>query len=95
MRAVRRGNTFVTVGPLIDFKVEGLVPGNILELPNGGGTINATWKVESVRLPIDQVEVIVGGMVADQVHFDKSLTAEGSCELTVSASSWVALRVRG
>ena len=95
VRAVRRGHTFVTVGPLIDFEVEGLVPGNILELPSGGGTINATWKVESVRLPIDQVEVVVGGMVADQVDFDKTLTAEGSCELTISASSWVALRVRG
>ncbi len=95
MQAVRRGNTFVTVGPLIRFEVEGQVPGTTLELPDGGGTINASWKVESVRLPIDQVEVIVGGLVADQVSCEKSLSAQGSCELKLDESSWVALRVRG
>ena len=95
MQAVRRGNTFVTVGPLIHFEVEGQVPGTTLELPDGGGTINASWKVESVRLPIDQVEVIVGGLVADQVSCEKSLSAQGSCELKLDESSWVALRVRG
>ena len=95
MGAVRRGNTFVTVGPLIEFRLEGLVPGSSLEMPGGGGTVNATWKVESVSLPIDQVEVIVGGLVADSASFDKTLSASGSCELEISESTWAALRVRG
>ena len=94
MQAVRRGNTFVTVGPLIDFAVEGLVPGSTLEMVSDG-MINVTWKVASVSLPIDQVEVIAGGLIADSASFDKTLTAEGSCEIPVSSSTWVALRVRG
>jgi hypothetical protein len=95
MRATQGGNTFVTVGPLAQITVEGLMPGDRLDLPGTGGTVNVTWKVESVSLPIDQVEVIVGGLVADQVDTSKTLSIEGSAELKISESTWVALRVRG
>ena len=61
MDAVRRGNTFVTVGPLTALTVEGIEPGGQLQLPAGGGTVSVEWRVESLRVPIDAVEIIVGG----------------------------------
>ena len=95
MAAVQQGNTFVTVGPLVELQVEGQAPGSTLDLPAGGGTLTATWKVESVRLPIDQVEIVVGGLATEQINIGKELAATGSAELTIEASTWIALRVRG
>lgn len=95
LAAVKAGNTFVTVGPLVELRVEGLAPGNRLELPSGGGTVNVTWQVESVRLPIDQVELVIGGLVAEQVNVDKKLTATGSARLRLAEPTWIAMRVRG
>ena len=95
MQAVRAGNTFVTVGPLASFQVEGVSPGGQIRLTNTGGTLNITWQVESASLPIDQVEVVMGGIVVDQVNCDKVLRASGSTTLKVNNSTWLALRVRG
>ena len=95
MEAVRAGNTFVTVGPLAELTVEGVAPGGTVELPTSGGTVNATWRVESASLPIEQVEVVVGGLVLDQVNAHGVLSVEGSLEINVGTSTWVALRVRG
>ena len=95
MAAVRAGNTFVTVGPLAEVKVEGLSPGSILDLPPTGGSINVSWRVESVSLPIDRVEVVMGGLTEEQVIVEKKLSSTGSVELNITESTWIALRVRG
>lgn len=95
LAAVKAGNTFVTVGPLAELRVEGLPPGSSLELPAGGGTVNVTWQVESVRLPVEQVEVVMGGLTAEQVNVGQKLSAAGSISLRVSEPTWIALRVRG
>jgi hypothetical protein len=95
MEAVRAGNTFVTVGPLAKLTVEGIVPGGTVELPTSGGTVNATWRVESASMPIEQVEVVVGGLVVDQENIGGALSVDGSVEIEIAASTWVALRVRG
>ena len=95
MTAVKAGNTFVTVGPLAQLTVEGAAPGGAIRLPAGGGTVNVAWKVESVGLPIDQVEIVVGGLTAEEITTGKALTAEGNATLRIHESTWVALRVRG
>lgn len=95
MRAIRSGNTFVTVGPLAELRVEGLSPGSRLNLPPSGGTISVSWKVESVRLPIEQVEIVVGGLTVEQINVNGELTCAGSTTIRIDQSTWVALRVRG
>jgi hypothetical protein len=95
MQAVRRGNTFVTVGPLAAITVEGVAPGGQVRLPATGGKVNVSWRVESVSLPIEQVEVVMGGFAVAQVEAAAALSASGSMELTVTDSTWIALRVRG
>ena len=94
MEAVRAGNTFVTVGPLID---AGRRPtaGSRVDLPAGGGTIDVAWTVASVNVPIAQIEVIAGGLVAEQVNTGNVLAASGSASLKITDSTWIALRVRG
>ena len=95
MASVKAGNTFVTVGPLLEFEVEGLAPGQQVDLPAGGGTVNVSWRVASAALPIEKVELVVGGFGADEVSVDGGLTASGSCAVNISESTWLALRVRG
>lgn len=95
MAAVRAGNTFVTVGPLAEIQVEGVRPGDRLQLPTTGGTVTVTWRVESVSMPIERVEIVAGGLAAEAVQVGGLLSASGSAELKIDRSTWVALRVRG
>jgi hypothetical protein len=95
MAAVRAGNTFVTVGPLAELRVEGQMPGSTIQLPATGGTVNVAWKVESTSLPIDAVEVVVGGLAVEQTNTGKSLSASGTAEVRIENSTWIGLRVRG
>jgi len=64
-------------------------------LPASGGSVDVTWKVESVSLPIDQVEIVVGGLAVEQTTVKQALTASGSATISITDSTWIALRVRG
>lgn len=85
----------MTVGPLLELQVEGLSPGSSLDLPEGGGTVNVNWRVESAAMPIERVEIVCGGFAREEQTLDGTLGAAGSCELQISESTWIALRVRG
>jgi hypothetical protein len=93
--AIREGDTFVTFGPLISCDVDGVRPGGRIDLPHGGGALTINWQVESVALPIQSVEIVVGGLVTEDVNAGGVLKAQGSAEVSVDASTWIALRVRG
>jgi hypothetical protein len=95
MNAVRAGNTFVTVGPLLEFSVKGQPAGSHIDIPAGGGTVDVAWAVASVNVPIAQVELIVGGEVAEHFTIGNALSASGSASLRIDRSTWIALRVRG
>lgn len=95
MAAVRRGNTFVTVGPLVEMMVEGEPPGSVVRLPRSGGRVSVSWRVESVSVPIAGVELVAGGRTIDVMTPLHPLRATGTFSLLVDESTWVALRVRG
>lgn len=95
MAAIKAGNTFVTVGPLVEFAVEGLHPGQCLRLPASGGRVTTSWRVESAGLPIERVEIVVGGLAADQSEVGGQRVASGHLAVEVAASTWIAARVRG
>jgi hypothetical protein len=52
MGAVRRAETFVTYGPLLEFFVDGNPMGSRMSLPSTGGTLDITWQVSSVTIPM-------------------------------------------
>ncbi len=95
MASVKAGNTFVTVGPLLELRVEGMAPGAKLDLPEGGGTVNVSWRAESAAMPLERVEVVCGGFAVAERSLDGALRTEGSCEVAISESTWIALRLRG
>ncbi len=78
MVAVRVGNTFATVGPLAELLVEGVPPGGQVRLPASGGSIDITWRVESSRLPIWEVETVVDSHAIDTGMIGGKLQAQGA-----------------
>ncbi|MGV7215396.1 CehA/McbA family metallohydrolase [Bradyrhizobium sp. UFLA05-112] len=94
MDAVRYGDTFVTVGPLVSMTVEGRRPGSTIQLPPGGGMITVDWRIESVSVPSNRIEVVRNGAVVDETRCD-GLSCQGHRLLQVAESCWLAIRVRG
>lgn len=94
MEAVRRAETFVSYGPLLDFSVNGKPMGSQIDFPASGGTVDVVWEVSSVTIPVSRVELVVNGEIREstQVHSENS---HGSWQVNLDRSSWLALLVRG
>jgi hypothetical protein len=94
MEAIRRGQTFVTYGPLLDLYVEGQPMGGRLEMPATGGTVGVTWEVASVTIPMTSVELVVNGEIRESLEV-QSWDSSGHWSVKVDKSCWLALLVRG
>jgi len=92
--AVRAGRTFVTYGPLMEFSVEGRPPGSRISMTSTGGSVDVTWQVASVTIPITQVELVVNGEIRESTAIPAG-GASGSWRVAIDKSSWLALLVRG
>ncbi|MBN1582916.1 MAG: CehA/McbA family metallohydrolase [Anaerolineae bacterium] len=94
MQAVRRAETFVTYGPLLEFAVDGRPMGTTIEMSATGGTVDVTWQVASVTVPMSRVELVVNGEIVESVAVDAG-QGSGNWRVKVEKSSWLALLVRG
>ncbi|MCJ7750227.1 MAG: CehA/McbA family metallohydrolase, partial [Armatimonadetes bacterium] len=92
--AIRRCETFVTYGPLMEFTVDGHLMGQRIAMSASGGTVDVTWQVASTTVPMTRVELIVNGEIRESVAVD-SREAAGNWSVRVDESSWLALLVRG
>jgi hypothetical protein len=93
MDAVRRAETFVTYGPLLEMRVDGKPLGSRIALTQTGGTLDVTWEVASVTIPMTRVELVVNGEIRESQPVD-TWQAAGSWRIRVDRSSWLALLVR-
>ena len=91
--ALKASRSFVTTGPLLEFKVGTAGPGQVIA--RGSGTQRFELDVHSA-VPIDSVQIIVNGAVVAQLP---AFTAPGSTHYTgtigLPAGGWVAARVSG
>jgi hypothetical protein len=94
MDAVRRAETFVTYGPLLEFAVDGHPMGSRIEMSARGGTVDVTWQVASVTIPMSRVELMVNGEIQESVAVSPE-EGSGHWSVKVDRSSWLALLVRG
>ena len=94
MAAVRRGETFVSYGPLLEFAVEGHPMGSRIGMAPTGGTLDLSWQVASATLPMSRVELVVNGEIRESVQIPPE-AGSGSWSVKVGKSSWLALLVRG
>ena len=94
MNAVRRAETFVTYGPLLEFAVDEHPMGGRIEMSASGGTVDVTWQVASVTIPMSRVELIVNGEIRESVAVQPK-EGSGHWSLKVDNSCWLAVLVRG
>ena len=94
MAAMRRGETFVTYGPLLEFAVDGKAMGSRIRVSSSGGTVDVTWEVASVSVPMSRVELIVNGEIRESVGVSP-WSGAGHWSVKAGRSSWMALLVRG
>jgi len=92
--AVLKGETFVTYGPLLEFLVDGKPAGCRIGMSASGGTLDVTWKVASVTVPMTRVELVVNGEIRESVAVSPG-EESGHWAFKVEKSSWLALLVRG
>jgi hypothetical protein len=93
-KAIQKGNTFVTYGPLLEFSVDGKLPGENIRMTATGGTVDVVWNAASVTVPMTSVELVVNGEIVRQkkVRTDRD---QGAWSVTLGKSSWLALLIRG
>jgi len=94
MEAVRRAETFVTYGPLLEFMVDGHPMGSRIQMTASGGTVDVVWQVASVTVPMSRVELIVNGEIRESLAVSP-WEGSGHWSVRVDKSSWLALLVRG
>jgi len=88
--ALRHGHTFFSTGPLIDFRINGKIPGDVIHLPASGGTVKVEGSVWSIA-PLSTVVIYNNGKIL------KRLPASGpfSESFQVSRSGWYTLYAEG
>lgn len=97
-RAIRRGETFVTYGPLLEFAVEGSATGQTVHAGRSGGTVCAEYKVASCTVPVTRIDLMVNGRVAESISLEddaEGTVHRGSWDIKIGESSWCAVLVRG
>lgn len=94
LEGMARGHAFYSNGPLIEFQVEGRIPGQTLEISRGE-SVAATLEVHSVT-PLEEVEVVFNGRVIESIRPTgdrRHLRVERTW--TQSESGWYHVRVNG
>jgi hypothetical protein len=94
MDAVRAGDTFVSYGPLLEFRVEGRSPGSRIAMSSRGGTVHVEYELASVTVPMSRVDLLVNGEIRESRRVG-SKRARGHWSVGIDRSSWLALLVRG
>ncbi len=94
LAAVRRAETFVTYGPLLDFAVDGRPMGSWIAMSARGGTVDVTWQAASVTVPMSRIELIVNGEIRESTAVGP-WQAAGTWRVPIGRSAWLALLIRG
>jgi hypothetical protein len=91
-KAVRRGNTFMTSGPLLLFQVDGHSPGDEITIDRGGASVEVQVEAKSF-VPFNHLEVISNGRVVASRE-DRGGTREMTLKenVPVAGPGWLAAR---
>jgi TolB protein len=91
---VRKGHTYFSTGPLIEFRVNGAIPGGVLHLPAGGGPVVLEGTVVSLS-PLSKVAINHNGVLSE-IRVDGNRTsARFRQEIRLTESAWFSLLAEG
>ena len=91
---MKHGHAFMSNGPIVQFEINGKIPGQTISLSSGQSVI-ASLEVTSVT-PLEQAEIVFNGAVIASIPFTgerTSLSFERSFQ--PNESGWYHVRVNG
>ena len=90
---LKAGRSFVTTGPMLDFRLGSAQPGDVVPR----GTRRLSWTIDLASAnPVDRVEIVVNGAVVDSsVGVPAGGSKRWSGTLALPAGGWVAARAVG
>ncbi|TAK23905.1 MAG: hypothetical protein EPO26_07485 [Chloroflexota bacterium] len=92
---LKRGRTFLSGGPMIEFTVDGQEIGDTLRLTPGGGSVEVVARATST-IPIHTLQIVERGQVVAQTDDAAgSRRLELRTRLTIERHSWLCARVSG
>lgn len=90
LEGVRKGRTFVTNGPILEFSIDGKEIGDEIVLDKPGPVrVRGRVRVDPTWDEIERIEVVENGLVL------RTVKAEFDFDHTAHEASWLALRVTG
>jgi dipeptidyl aminopeptidase/acylaminoacyl peptidase len=93
--ALKKGRTFFSSGPLLDFSVNGKIAGEEIRLPASGGTLIIAASARSIT-PLTKVVIHHNGKVWRELPLSSDRRSASLNEkVTVDASGWYALYAEG
>jgi hypothetical protein len=93
--AIKNGHTFVTVAPMLEFTVNGHLPGDQLSPEKGARLkVHARAQVGSPSVPLGRLEIVVNGDVIRSID-PTGTSAALDFELPADQSMWIAARATG
>ncbi len=95
--AVRAGRTFATSGPVIELAVESREPGEVLQLPAGGGILGVEVRARAAQAVIRAIEIVVNGRVVARQETAARAPLDVlhlHAEIPIAVGSWIAARTR-
>jgi Tol biopolymer transport system component len=95
LEGMKSGRAFVTNGPLVELSVNGMLPGETVSLPAGGGRVHVLGRVRSI-VGVRKVTLFFNGKSVEEVPVsDNGQSADLDKTLIVSSSGWYHLRAEG
>ncbi|MGH9338490.1 MAG: CehA/McbA family metallohydrolase [Acidobacteriota bacterium] len=95
IEALKQGKTFFSSGPLLDFQVDGRIPGESVRLPAQGGTVTLEGEVQCI-VPLSRVVIHRNGEVWKELPLTGDRRHVVFREKTqVSDSNWFSLYAEG
>ncbi len=89
---LRKGKTFATNGPLVDFTFGGEMLGGQLEFDAAQAAVPFTAKLQSI-VPVDHLEVVCNGKVVQDLKLDGTRdSADVAGTIPIKESGWCLLR---
>ncbi|MGY4199013.1 CehA/McbA family metallohydrolase [Bradyrhizobium sp. USDA 4520] len=93
--AIAHGHTFVSTGPMLELCVEGKIPGEEIQLAEGGGQLRIRAEARSSQ-PFEVIDLVQNGQViASAKAGADGLAASLDATVTIDHSSWLAARCFG
>ncbi len=93
--SMKKGRAFVSSGPLLELEVNGLLPGDTVQLPTGGGRVELTGRLRSVT-NLEDVALVCNGLEVERFPLRRNTgNLDISYSFNIDRSGWCHLRTEG